>query len=67
MPLGKRGAAFQFEFETMPLQPVEAVHDPVVLLHQRGHNPFFIGDDADEVGKLWMIVKVVGGHGVHVA
>jgi hypothetical protein len=67
MSFGKRGAAFQFEFEPMLLQPVEAVHDPVVLLHQRGRNPFFVSDDTDEVSKLRMIVKIVGGHGAHVA
>src|SRR2546430_65414 len=43
------------------------MHDPVVLLGQCRRNPFFFGDNTDEVGKLRMIMEIVGRHGRYVA
>ncbi|MNT79648.1 hypothetical protein D3C72_2190020 [compost metagenome] len=47
--LRKRGAALQFEGEFQLLQAIEALHDPVVLLHQGGRDALVVGDDPDQI------------------
>lgn len=62
MAFRERSSLLELEGEVKLLQDVKAVHDPVVFFDQGGIDAPLLGDNADQIGELPMVVEIVSRH-----
>ena len=44
------------------MQTVQAMHDPIVFFDQSRIDALLFGNDPDQVGKLFVVMKIVSWH-----
>ena len=56
---GQRGAALYFEHKALSLEPLQAVHDPVVFFDQHGVERALVCDNCKQLIKVASFMKKV--------